>query len=201
MAETSVRLAGGMDNTPITVSIERTVDPAHIAEATAWMQTGINLATNYPGFLGSGWVRSGPDATTWHVLYRFADARALQRWEQSPERGWWLESGSGFVHEKRVERRTGIEGWFDEPTAVTVELAGAQAAAPPRWKQAAVIWLGFFPLNLLFTLLAALLIPGWSDLSIVLRVLVTTLCLTPIMTYLMLPLLTRLLQRWLNPAR
>ncbi|QAV71239.1 antibiotic biosynthesis monooxygenase [Salinibacterium sp. UTAS2018] len=190
------------ENAPITISIERTVDPARIAEATAWMQTGINLATSYPGFLGSGWVRAGTNSTTWHMLYRFADDAALLHWEQSPERAWWLQSGSGFVHDQRTERRTGIEGWFDEPTEVTVEQAGLVSpvpAAPPRWKQAVTIWLGFFPLNLLFTLLVTMLVPGWDALPIVVRVLLTTLCLTPIMTYVLLPGVTRMLRRWLSP--
>ena len=40
-----------MATDPITVSIRREVDPAHIAEATAWVQTGVNLANKYPGFL------------------------------------------------------------------------------------------------------------------------------------------------------
>lgn len=195
----SVRLAENMDNSPITVSIERTVDPARITEATAWMQTGINLATNYPGFLGSGWVRSGSDRTRWHILYRFADAAALLHWEQSPERAWWLETGSGFVHEQKTERRTGIEGWFDEPTAITVEHAGGAPAVPPRWKQAITIWLGFFPLNVAFAYLVGWLAPGWDGLPTALRVLITTLCLTPIMTYVMLPTVTRLLRRWLAP--
>jgi len=190
-----------MDNIPITVSIERTVDPARIAQATAWMQTGINLATTYPGFLGSGWVRAGTDSTTWHMLYRFADDAALLHWEQSPERAWWLESGRGFAHEHTTERRTGIEGWFDEPTEVTVEHAGRVADVPPRWKQAVTIWLGFFPLNLAFTVVVTLLIPGWNELPIVTHVLITTLSLTPIMTYVMLPVTTRLLRRWLAPAK
>ncbi|MGV8858768.1 antibiotic biosynthesis monooxygenase [Rhodoglobus sp.] len=191
-----------MSTSPITISIERTVDPARIAEATAWMQTGINLATSYPGFLGSGWVRAGTDSTTWHMLYRFADDAALLHWEQSPERAWWLQSGSGFVHDQRTERRTGIEGWFDEPTEVTVEHAGpAAATVPPRWKQAVTIWLGFFPLNLAFTYLVTLLVPGWDTLPILVRVLLTTLCLTPIMTYVLLPGVTRMLRRWLLPTR
>ncbi|SDS04604.1 antibiotic biosynthesis monooxygenase [Microterricola viridarii] len=190
-----------MTTTPITVSIERTVDPARIAEATAWMQTGINLATQYPGFLGSGWVRAGASSTTWHMLYRFADDAALLRWEQSPERAWWLESGSGFAHEQKTERRTGIEGWFDEPTVVTVEHSGGSTPVPPRWKQATTIWLGFFPLNVVFAYLTAWLVPGWDDLPLALRALITTLCLTPIMTYLMLPAVTRLLRPWLEPRR
>lgn len=192
------------ENAPITISIERTVDPARIAQATAWMQTGINLATTYPGFLGSGWVRAGTDSTTWHMLYRFADDAALLHWEQSPERAWWLQSGSPFMSQHRSERRTGIEGWFDEPTEVTVEHAGATpavSAAPPRWKQAVTIWLGFFPLNLAFTYLVTLLVPGWDALPILARVLLTTLFLTPIMTYVLLPGVTRMLRRWLSPTK
>lgn len=188
-----------MSTTPITVSIERTVDPAHLAEATAWMQTGINLVSQHPGFLGSGWVRSGPNSTTWHILYKFADAAALLHWEQSPERAWWLESGSAFVSEQKTERRTGIEGWFDEPTEVTVEHAGAVSEVPPRWKQATTIWLGFFPLNVAFSYIVVWLFPGWDDLQIWARVLIMTLSLTPIMTYVMLPTVTRLLRRWLTP--
>ena len=50
---------GDMGTEPITVSIRREVDPDRIAEATVWVQTGVNLANRYPGFLGSGWVRAG----------------------------------------------------------------------------------------------------------------------------------------------
>ncbi len=80
------------------------------------MQTGVNLATKYPGFLGSGWVRAGEDSQVWHMLYRFASEDSLTAWEQSAERAWWLSMGQGFVRSERSKRRTGIEGWFDEPT-------------------------------------------------------------------------------------
>ncbi len=192
-----------MSSDPITVSIRREVDPARIAEATAWVQTGVNLANKYPGFLGSGWVRSGDETNVWHMLYRFADESTLTAWEQSGERGWWLSMGEGFVRSERSRRRTGIEGWFDEPTTGTVTVqtpAGttevAVVSAPPRWKQAVSIWLGFFPVNVLFTY-AVSPVPGWDALPIWLRVLITTLVLTPIMAYLVLPWVTRRLRRWL----
>ena len=86
-----------MASEPITVSIRREVDPARIPEATAWVQTGVNLANTYPGFLGSGWVRAGEDSTVWHMLYRFANEETLDAWERSPERGRWLSMGEGFV--------------------------------------------------------------------------------------------------------
>jgi antibiotic biosynthesis monooxygenase (ABM) superfamily enzyme len=70
--------------------------------------------------------------------------------------------------------------------------------APPRWKQAVTIWLGFFPMNLLFAYLVGP-VPGWGELPLGLRVLATTLVLTPIMTYWVLPWVTRMLRRWLAP--
>ena len=92
--ETPVGFDGGMGSEPITVSIRREVDPGRIAEATVWVQTGVNLANRYPGFLGSGWVRAGEHSDVWHMLYRFADEASLEAWERSPERTWWLEGGA-----------------------------------------------------------------------------------------------------------
>src|SRR5690606_31096557 len=40
---------------PITVAIERRIDPDRTAEATSWMQAGTDLASGFAGFLGSGW--------------------------------------------------------------------------------------------------------------------------------------------------
>ncbi len=197
-----------MTTHPITVSIRREVDPARIAEATAWVQTGVNLANRYPGFLGSGWVRAGEQSAVWHMLYRFASEETLEAWEQSPERAWWISMGEGFVRSERSRRRTGIEGWFDDPATGSVPVADAAASgtgassepppAPPRWKQAVTIWLGFFPINLaLASLLAP--VPGWDELPLWLRTLAMTLALTPIMTYWVLPWVTRMLRGWLAP--
>ncbi|WP_309065635.1 antibiotic biosynthesis monooxygenase [Microbacterium sp.] len=191
---------------PITVSIRREVDPARIAEATVWVQTGVNLANRYPGFLGSGWVRAGEHSHVWHMLYRFATEETLQAWETSPEREWWLSMGEGFVRSERTRRRSGIEGWFDEPSTGSIPIPNpdgpgtttvAVVHAPPRWKQAVSIWLGFFPVNLAFSY-AVSPVPGWESVPLWLRVVITTVVLTPIMTYWVLPWVTRMLRSWLN---
>lgn len=201
-----------LESHPITVAIERRIDPARNVEATSWMQAGTDLATGFTGFLGSGWVRAGEGSDLWYMLYRFRDLTTLEAWEGSPQRAWWLESGGAFAKEVRVERRTGIEGWFDAQFATHIETrqAGQTDAAPltgpiqqpipqapPRWKQAVAIWLGFFPTNLLAMWLLGF-IPGFVDLPLVLRVLLATLLLTPVMTYLVLPWVTRALRPWLQ---
>jgi antibiotic biosynthesis monooxygenase (ABM) superfamily enzyme len=180
----------------VTVAITRRADPSRTDEMIAWMRAGATLAEDFPGFLGVGWVRPGLDSYEWHMLYRFADAESLRHWEDSSQRGWWLSSAQGIVEHTRVERRTGIEGWFDPPREREIDEPPVTAPAPPpRWKQAVTIWLGFFPLSLLAAVTLGPLLDGRSPLV---RTLVTTLCLTPLMTYVVLPRVTRALQWWLQ---
>lgn len=181
---------------PITVSFTRRADPEHATEMTAWIRAGLTMAEGFPGFLGGGWVRPRRGSDEWHMLCRFATARALGDWEASSERRWWLGSAQGLAEVTRTERRTGIEGWFDDPTSV--ESLTPTSVAPPRWKQATTIWLVFFPLNLLATVTLGVPISAWP---VVLRVALTTLLLTPIMTYLLLPWVTRRLGWWLQGRR
>jgi uncharacterized protein len=191
----------------ITVAIERRIAPAHDAEAAAWMQIGGQLASAYPGFLGSGWVRPEEGSDLWYVLYRFRDLETLEAWESSDTRREWLATGTEFAHEVRVERRTGIEGWFDATSASSIDSRSTRTApvqlpvpsAPPRWKQAVSIWIGFYPTTLLVTWLTGF-IPVLADLPLPLRLLLTTLVMTPLMTYLILPWVTRMLRPWLHPG-
>jgi len=179
------------------VSIRRKVDPARFDEATHWVQTGMDLANEYPGFLGSGWVRAHAGSGHWHMLYKFQDAASLEAWENSIARTSWLHEGEGLVLEAHVVKRTGIEGWFDE----SQENAGPSALIqPPRWKQAVAIGLGFFPLNVIFTYLVTGVDPHWNDIPTVLRILLTTLVMAPTMTYLVMPFITRRLRPWLQKA-
>jgi antibiotic biosynthesis monooxygenase (ABM) superfamily enzyme len=182
---------------PLTVSITRRVRPADELLMQAWVHAGTSMAERFDGFLGAGWVRSGDE--DWHMLYRFDSRAHLDAWERSSERMRWLRSAADLVEHRRTEYRTGIEGWFDEPETRTVQDAAQStrpsASAPPRWKQATVIWMAFFPTSLA---LAYLLAPVGGDWPVALRVLVSTLLATPWMTYLFLPFVTRLFARWLR---
>ena len=181
---------------PITVSITRTVDPVRAKEVAAWARAGQDLLGASPGYLGSGWVRPDPASNEWHMLYRFADAASLSHWEKSPERAWWVASALGMVEHAPEERRTGIEGWFDTPT--TVEVIAPSKKTPPRWKQMVSIFIVFFPLSLLANWALS---PITHDWWLPLRVLVTVLLVTPVMTYLAMPLVTRALRPWLMKGR
>jgi antibiotic biosynthesis monooxygenase (ABM) superfamily enzyme len=191
-----------VSSAPVTVSIHRVVSPERVPDVTAWVQAGVQLANRWDGFLGSGWLRAAEGSSDWYMLYRFADAERLEAWESSPERKEWLAEGAGLVQERRVEKRTGIENWFDAPTRLDEQSGPPLLPAPPRWKQSVAIWLGFFPVNLAFTALMGWLVPAFGELDVVLRVLITTAVLTPVMSFWVLPWVTARLAGWLHaPSR
>ena len=79
---------------PITVAIERRIDPARTDRGDELDAGGHRPRDRRsPGFLGSGWVRAGEGSDLWYMLYRFRDIPTLEAWEQSPQRAWWLDSG------------------------------------------------------------------------------------------------------------
>lgn len=68
---------------------------------------------------------------------------------------------------------------------------------PPKWKMAVLIWMGIYPV---ITLLVLLLFPfmAANNWPIPLRTLLLTLIAVPIMTYIVIPTLQRLLKNWLQ---
>lgn len=68
---------------------------------------------------------------------------------------------------------------------------------PPKWKMAVLIWMGIYPV---ITLLVLLLFPfmAANNWPIPMRTLLLTLIAVPIMTYIVIPTLQRLLKNWLQ---
>ena len=86
------------------------------------------------------------------MLYRFADADALAALGVLAQRQWWRDAAErpGVVESRRgaADRHRGLVRRA-RPTRDIRDRA--PRAAPPRWKQAIVIWLAFFPLSLLIS--------------------------------------------------
>ena len=82
--------------------------------------------------------------------------------------------------------------WFQMPK----RHAPGAPQPPPRWKMAMITWLAIFPLiNVLNLVLAPLL----GGLPAIVRTLVSTAILVPLMTWVVMPAMTRLFLRWLFP--
>jgi antibiotic biosynthesis monooxygenase (ABM) superfamily enzyme len=174
-----------MSTSPVTLMVARRVAHGRYEELFAWLREGEQLATDFPGYLGSGVLAPPPDGDEFQIIFRFSDQHTMHAWEHSASRSTWLVRGSGLFAQPSEHRVSGIEGWFGT----------SGQRPPPRWKQAVAIWLAFFPVSLLFNFVLA---PLLGELTLVTRVLVSTLALTPLMVFLFIPLSTRLLARWLH---
>ncbi len=184
--------SGGSPSEPeeVTVTVARRVAPGREPEFETWYDGIIGCASRFPGFLGAGILRPNEAGHDWHVVYRFADGESLHRWEASPERAHWLRKAEEFAEETGVQRVSGLETWFALP--------GRTAPAPPKWKMATVTILAIIPLVLLMNVLVLPLIEGWP---LVARVLVFSGTLTGLMTWVVMPRMTRLFRRFLYGRR
>ncbi|MBD8483058.1 MULTISPECIES: antibiotic biosynthesis monooxygenase [Pseudomonas] len=179
-----------MSTSPVTLMVARRVADGKYQDLIAWLHEGEQLATDFPGYLGSGVLAPAPGDDEFQIIFRFADETTLHAWEHSASRRSWLGRGSDLFAQPHVHRVSGTEGWFGD--------SGLQR--PPRWKQAVAIWLAFFPVSLIFNFLFGHVL---NEISLVPRIMLSTLALTPIMVFFFIPLSTRLLRTWLHatPAR
>jgi antibiotic biosynthesis monooxygenase (ABM) superfamily enzyme len=172
---------------PVTMMVTRHISPERYADFREWMRQGEILAAGFPGFLGSGVLHPPEGGDQFQIVMRFDAPDSLHRFEHSLPRRMWLERGTGLVLESRIDRASGMDTWFGSPKL-----------APPRWKQAVSIWIAYFPMLLLFSFIFK---DQLASLPLFWRVLITTATMTPILSFVCIPVITRLLRGWLQPAQ
>jgi antibiotic biosynthesis monooxygenase (ABM) superfamily enzyme len=85
---------------------------------------------------------------------------------------------------------TGLESWFTLP-------GQPGRPPPPPYKMALLTWITIFPL---ITVIVAITGPLLVGLPQAVRLGITTALTVPLMTWVAMPRVTRLLRRWLYPA-
>ena len=183
--------------------LSRTVEPVHrhrwpaasLPAASARVRaTGTTASSRLPRDSPASWaagiLRPHTADQDWHVVYRFADPESLASWETSDERAEWLRKADDLVEETACHRVSGLETWFALP--------GRTAPAPPRWKMFLVTLAAIVPLVLLMNLTV---LPLLSDWPLVARTLVFSGTLTGLMTWVVMPRVTRLFRRFLYGSR
>lgn len=182
---------------PLTVVITRRVKAGRTADYEAWLQQLQQDARDLPGYLGVATQRPAPGAPLDYVsVLRFDSLASLQAFERSDLRARALAQVNEFVEgDAAWQRLTGLEFWFTPPPGTVVP-------QPSRARMAMVMIAVVFGLVLgLGTLVNAAfaLLPFATPYS--LRLLVTITVEVLLMTYWLMPLITRRLARWIYPAR
>lgn len=121
------------------------------------------------------------------ILQRFSGQAAHEAWLASPEFAWWRRAVAPEVPTPgHVRRYTGMESLF----------VSAQAPdAPPRWKMAILLLGVMFPISFAMSEWGA---PALAHLPTLVGSLVTSILMVVLMTYLLVPALTKLFQPWLT---
>jgi uncharacterized protein len=178
---------------PVTTTVSRRVRPGHETAYEGFLAGISGAARAFPGYLGVEVFRPAPgQGGEYRTVYRFDTAAHLHAWQDSAERAAWLERAEPHViGPLRTQVLTGLEGWFTLPTQPGV-------LPPPAAKMALVTWAAIFPLLTLVVVATAPLVGGWP---LVARLAVTTAVTVPLMTWVVMPRMTRLLHRWLYPDR
>jgi uncharacterized protein len=178
---------------PVTTTVTRRVKPGHEAAYEGFLAGISGAARAFPGYLGVEVFRPAPGGTDeYRMVYRFDSAAHLRAWLDSAEHTAWLARAEPHVAGPiQSQVLTGLEGWFTLPTQPGVP-------PPPAYKMALVTWATIFPLITLVVVATAPLVGGWP---LVVRLAVTTGVTVPLMTWVVMPRVTRLLRRWLYPDR
>jgi uncharacterized protein len=177
---------------PVTVTVSRTVKAGCEEAFEGWLSGVCAEASRFEGHLGASVLRPAAGSRPEYVLiFRFDSAAHLEAWNRSAARAEWLERALPLTAgEPRREIVTGLEHWFTLPGAPAVR-------PPPRHKMALVTWLAIFPLVLV---IGTALEPLLSGTSRLVRTFVMTALLVLLMTYVVMPQMTRLFRRWLFPG-
>lgn len=172
---------------PVTISIARKVAPGRESDYEEWLRGITADALNFPGHMGVNVIRPTAQSREYVCIFRYDTYDHLRAWEESPVRARWLDQLEGIVEgEEEVRRGTGLEFWFSLP-----ELP---AAHPSPHKMALVLLVVVFSLVLLINYVLAPITASWPSPA---RVLLGVFAQVMLMTYLVMPRVTRLLKSWL----
>ena len=175
------------DVDPVTAVISVRVDPEHREEYLELYHEIDDAMSRAPGFIRTEMFEPVPDTQDDHVVVFTFDGREhLDAWLTSPERRVIIDRMQPFIRAPHtINVVGGFGGWFDLD-------AGGE---PKRWKQACVVLLALYP-----TVLAITLVDNWiiPDPPLAIDVLIGNIIGVIILTWFLMPPLTKYLSPWLR---
>ncbi len=190
------------DDGSVTWVITHQVSPDRRGDFEDWIAGITDEVGRFRGREGVTVLRPGGESSTEYVvIVRFASYDDLRRWEESAERAELLTRLDPLLVAASTYRtETGLETWFQLPGQRTV-------VPPPKWKMALLIILAIYPLLLIVLPLMGTVfetpylgVPITIGSEFVVRTFGSAAILVTLMTWVAMPLLTKLFRGWLYPA-
>jgi uncharacterized protein len=192
-----------LDNTPtieldtdkqqVTATISHLVKPGREQEYEQWLHDISGVAQQFDGHCGVSFIR--PQDSThpeYTIVLKFDCYKHLKAWMDSPVRQRWIDKAKPLVQQdQNVQILTGLETWFTLP--------GKLVQHPPkRYKMALLTSLAVFAIAQALGIIVA---PALVGIPPLLRSFLLTVCTVFLLTYVVMPRVTRLFYHWLYPNR
>ena len=171
----------------VTAVITHRVKPGRQEGYEQWIKGISAAAREFQGHLGVSILRPQPGSPPDYVIVlQFNACNHLMAWLKSDVRNTWIERVKPLIQaQENIQILSGLESWFQLPK---------QPGAPKRYKQAILVWVGVMIVALGVSPLIA---PLLSFLPWLLKVAVNVAVTVVLLSYVIMPRLTRWFKGWL----
>ncbi len=175
---------------PVHVAILRTVKPGCEPAFEDALHEFVQKSLSLPGQMGVHIIRPAPgsDSRQYGIIREFSDRDALMAFRTSLEYLEWNQIATGLTEGSgQAEELCGLESWFTLPNKPLRPL--------PQWKMAIATYLGVLPVVMFLSLTLGRVIQNWN---FVLNNIVFNAFVVALLTWVVMPLITRALHGWLH---
>lgn len=171
---------------PVTIAVSRIIRPGHEEAFHRWADEIDHTAATFPGHRGT--IRMQESGGINHLVYQFGTPEQLRVWERSQQRAWLITEGDQHsVEHRQIDDRPDygtLAGWFTVPNSGTV----------PKWKTFLTTWAAVYPTLLI---ISTVVTAFGNKLPSPVQLLINSLTLTALLTWAIMPRVTRHLRIWL----
>jgi uncharacterized protein len=181
-------------------SVMEYIVPVGLESAFQQWYTGVRqVAQNHEGFLRADLctpLNCHDGVLKWYSIIHFASPKQLNQWLKSKERAQLFKQGQTvFLAYRFKSFSTGLEGWFSTQSGPSEQ----SGLGPPPWKQVLAVVLGLYPTIMVQGMIFAALgiMQNWPMPT---ALVVNNLITSSLLTWVVMPKVSRLLRFWLHPA-
>jgi antibiotic biosynthesis monooxygenase (ABM) superfamily enzyme len=180
-------------NDSVTVVVTRRVKSGYESQYENWLKRLLEEAKSMKGYIGAVVQKPAPGTAEYTSVFRFDNVENLRKFEESEIRTRYLREVVDYVEADAIWKKfSGLEFWFSPPS-------GTLVPQPSRFRMALVMIVVVYGLVISIGQLVAMLvgdvIPSYVRLFITISIEIF------LMTFILMPRLTKLLDKWIYLRR
>ena len=191
IVRTGVCVTSMSHNESVTVVVTRRVKRSRESDYEDWLRRLLEEAKSMKGYLGATVQKPAPGSTEYTSVFRFDTIDNLRKFEESELRSRYLREVVDYVDADAIWKKfTGLEFWFSPPKDAIIP-------QPSRFRMALVMIAVIFGLVLSIGQVVGIVA---AEVPSYIRLFVTISIEIFLMTYVLMPRITKLLAKWIYPS-